>query len=117
MRLRLEGKLSENVGPTILWRLRRLGDDPELALRMMNDGHGMASGGGDWPASTQEIDLVIGVDATCEVQSQMEIQQAGIRTRAHDTALFFLSLGASVVWGQAGGATDRPILTGQLAGQ
>lgn len=47
----------------------------------------------------------------------MEVQKAGIRTRAYDGAFFFLSLGASVVWGQAGGAADGSILTGQLAGQ
>ena len=91
--------------------------DPELALRMVNDGHSMASGGANWPASTQEINLMIGVDATCDVQGQMEIQQAAIRTRAHDGAFFFLSLGASVVGGQASGATDGSILTGQLAGK
>ena len=113
----LERELSEDIGPTILWGLRRLRYDPELALRMMNDGHSMASGGADWPASAQEINLVIGVDAACEVQGQMEIQQTGIRTRAHDGAFFFLSLGASVVRGQASGATDGSILTGQLAGK
>ena len=47
----------------------------------------------------------------------MEIQQRGIRTSTHDGALFFLGFGASVVWGQAGGAADGAILTGQLAGQ
>ena len=47
----------------------------------------------------------------------MEIQQAGIRTRTHDGAFFFLGLGASIVRGKAGGAADGPILTGQLAGQ
>ena len=112
-----ERELSEDIGPTILWGLRGLGYDPKLALRMVNNGHSMASGGADWPASAQEINLVIGVDAACEVQGQMEIQQTGIRTRAHDGAFFFLSLGASVVRGQASGATDGSILTGQLAGK
>ena len=93
----LKRELSEDIGPSIFWGLRRLGDDPELTLRMMNDGDGMASGGTDWPASTQEINLMIGVDASSEVQGEMEIQKAGIRTRTHDGAFFFLSDGASVV--------------------
>ena len=117
MRLGLEREFSEDIGPTVLWGLRGLGHDPEPALRMVNDGHCMASGGADWPASTEEIDLMIGVDPTCAVQSQMEIQEAGIRTRAHGGAFFFLSLGASVVRGQASSATDGSILTGQLAGK
>ena len=60
---------------------------------------------------------MIGVDAASEVQRQMEIQRRGIRTSTQDGALFFLGFGASVVWGQAGGAADGAILTGQLAGQ
>lgn len=113
----LERELSEDVGPSIFWGLRRLGYDPELALRMMNDGDGMASGSADGPASTQEINLLIGVDAASEVQGEMEIQQAGIRTRTQDGAFFFLRLGARVVRGQAGGAADGSILPGHLAGQ
>ena len=73
--------------------------DPELTLRMVNEGHGMASSGTDGPTTTEEIDLVVGVDAAAEVEGQMEIQQAGARTRQQDVALFFLSLGAGVVWG------------------
>ena len=113
----LERELSEDIGPTILWGLRGLGYDPKLALRMVNNGHSMASGGADWPASAHEINLMIGVDATCDVQGQMEIQQAGVRTRMEYGALFFLGFGAGVVRGQVGGATDGAILACQFAGQ
>lgn len=113
----LEGELSEDIGPPILRGFGRLGDDPELALGMVNKRHGMASGCSDGPATTQEVHLMVGIDASSEVQGQMEIHQAGVGARTHDIAFFFLSLGASVVGGQAGGAADGAILTGQLAGE
>lgn len=112
-----EGELSEDVGPAIFGGLGRLGDDPELALGMVNEGDGVASRGTDGPAPTEEINLMVGVDAASEVQRQMEIQQRGIRAGTQDGALFFLGFGAGVVRGQAGGAADGSILTGQLAGQ
>jgi len=52
----------------------------------------MASGGTDRPTATEEINLVVGVDASGEVQRQMEVQQAGVGTRTQYDALFFLSL-------------------------
>jgi hypothetical protein len=112
-----EGEFSQNVGPAILWGLGWLGDDPELALGMVNEGHGMPSGGTDRITATEEINLVVGVDASSEMQRQMEIQQAGIRTRMQYGAVFFLSFGAGVVGGQVGGAADSAILAGQFAGQ
>lgn len=112
-----EGELSEDVRPPVFRGVGGLGHDPELALGMVNEGDGVASRGTDGPAPTEEIHLMIGVDAASEVQRQMEIQQRGIRTSTQDGALFFLGFGASVVWGQAGGAADGAILTGQLAGQ
>jgi len=95
----LEGEFSEDIGPAILRGLWRLGDDPELALGMVNEGDGMPGGGTDRPTATEEINLVIGVDASAEVQGQMEIQEGGIGTRPHYGALFCLSLGAGIVRG------------------
>src|SRR5260221_5681609 len=98
--------------------VRRLGwmlHNPELALRVMNDGHGVPSGGADGPASTQKIDLVISVDSTAQVERQVKIQEAGVGTGTQHDALLGLRLGASLIRGQAGGATDGPILAGQLA--
>ena len=94
-----EGEFSEDVGPPIFRGLGRLGHDPELALGMVNESDGVASRGTDGPAPTEEIHLMIGVDAATEVQRQMEIQQRGIRAGTHHGALFFLGFGASVVWG------------------
>ena len=55
-----------------------MGDDPELGLGMVDEGNGMASGGTNRIAATEEINLVVGVDPSPEMQGQMEIQQAGI---------------------------------------
>ena len=79
---------------------------------MMNDGHGVAGGGADGPASTEEVDLVVSVDATAEVNGQMEIQEGGFGTGAQDDPVLSSSLGASLVRGQAGGAAEGPILAG-----
>ena len=51
--------------------------DPELALGMMKNGHGVPGGGADGPASTQEIDGVVGVDAPAQMNGQMDIHEAG----------------------------------------
>ena len=63
-----EGELSEDIGPPVFgvfWVLRH---DPELAEGMVNDGYGVASSGTDRPASTEEINLMVGVDAASDVQ-------------------------------------------------
>ena len=86
--------------------------DPELACGMMNDGHGVSGRGTDRPASTQEIDLVVGVDAPAQVKGQMEIQEAGVGTGPERVALLGQGQGAGFVRGQAGGAADGPILAG-----
>ena len=94
-----EGELPEDIRPAIFRGFGGLGHDPELAMGMVNEGYGVAGRGTDRPAPAEEINLLIGVDAASEVQRQMKIQQRGIRTSTHDGALFFLSFGASVVWG------------------
>ena len=66
---------------------------------MVDEGHGMPSGGTDRIAATEEINLVVGVNASSQMQRQMEVQQAGIGARMQRGALFFLSLGAGVVRG------------------
>ncbi len=104
-----EGELAEDVRPPVFRGFGGLGHDPELALGMVNEGDGVASRGADRPAPTEEINLVVGVDAASEVHRQMEIQQRGIWAGTHDSAQFFLGLGASVVWGQASSG-DRPVV-------
>ena len=76
-----------------------MGYDPELVFGMVNEGDGTPSGGTDWPAATEEVDLVVGVDASAEVAGEMEIDEARVGTRTQNGALFGLGLGAGVVWG------------------
>ena len=113
----LDREFSEDFRPTILRGLRWLGDDPELAPGVVNEGHGVPRGGADGPAASEEINLVVGIDAPSEVQRQMEVQQGGVGTRREGDAFFFLGLGASFVRRQARGAANGAILAGQLAGQ
>jgi len=112
-----EGELSEDVGPAVLGCLGRLGHHPELALGMMNDRHRLAGGRTDGPAATEEVDLLIGVDAAPQMQRQMQIQQAGVRTNDPDGAPRGLRLGAGYVRGQPRGAADGAVLASQFAVQ
>jgi len=94
-----------------------LGDDPELALGMIDEGDGLAGGGCDGPTATEEINLVVVVYAATAVERQMEIEQAGVWTDLQDGALFALGFGGGVVGRQAGGAADSAVLAGQFGGQ
>ena len=107
-----EGELSEDVWPAVLGWFWRLGNDPELAVGMMNDGDCLAGGGADGPTPAQKVDLVIGVDAAAQVDRQMQIQQTGGGTRAADRAPVGLRLGTGGVGSQAGGAADGAVLAG-----
>ena len=94
-----------------------MGDDPELALRMINEGDGLACGGGDGPTPTEEINLVVVVYPATAMQRQMEIEQGGGGTDLEDGALFALGFGTGVVGRQAGGAADGAVLPSQFGGQ
>lgn len=95
----LEGELSENLRPAVLAMFWGLSDDPELALRMVNEGDGTAGGRTDGPTASQKINLRIGVDAPSQMQGQMEIPQARVGTRAQEVASFLLGFGPSGVGG------------------
>ena len=43
----------KDTGPTILGWCGRLGDDPELGIGMVNEGDGMACGGGNGPTAAR----------------------------------------------------------------
>jgi len=88
-----------------------LGYDPELAFGMVNEGDGMPSGGTDRPATTEEVDLVVGVDTSAEVDGEMEIQEAGVGTRTQNGALFGLGLSAGVAWGYFLSGVEYPDVT------
>jgi len=94
-----------------------LGHDPELTLGVMNDGHSLLGSGADGPAATEEIDLVVCVDAPAQVEGQVEIHKGGIRTGPQHIALLSLRLSASLIRRQAGGTADCPILPFQFVCQ
>ena len=54
----------------------------------MNQGDGGSFGGSDGPALTRKVDLVIGVDASFQMERQMEVQQGGRWTGTREGALF-----------------------------
>ena len=87
-----------------------MGDRPELSERMMNQGDGGSFGGSDGPALTQKVDLVVGVDAPFQMESQMEVQQGGWWTGTRDGALFFQSFLPSRIRAEAGGAANGGVL-------
>ncbi len=72
---RLEGIITEDFGPGVERRGWGLRDGPELSERVMDEGDGGSIGGGDAPASAEEVDLVIGVDPPFQVEGQMQIQK------------------------------------------
>ena len=76
----------------------------------MNQGDGGSFGGGDGPALAQEVDLVVGVDPSFQVERQMEVQQGGRRTGTRDRAFFYQGLLPGRIGAQAGGAADGGIL-------
>lgn len=67
-------------------------------------------GGSDEPALAKKVDVVVGVDAAFEVESQMEVQQSCGRTGTCDGALFCQGLLPSRMGAEAGGAANGGIL-------
>jgi len=92
-----------------------LGDCPELALGMMDQGDARAFGWGDVPATSQKVDLVVGVDPSFQMERQMEVQQGVRRTGPRDGALFCQRLLPGRIGAQAGGAAHGGVLAVHLA--
>ena len=87
-----------------------MGDRPELSERVMNQGDGGSCGGSDGPASTQKVDLLVGVDPAFQMESQMEVQQGDRWTGTREGALFCQSLLPGRVRAEAGGAANGGVL-------
>ena len=99
----------EDVGPAIFGWLWRLGDDPKLAAWVVDDGDGVTEGRPDGPAASEEIDLVIRIAAPVEVDGQVKVQEAGVRTWAQNIALLERSFGPGIIGREACGAADGEI--------
>jgi len=81
---------------------------------MVDDGDGMAEGGCDFPAPAEEVDLMVGVAAPAEMEGQVEIEEAQIRSRTHGIAVLGSGLCPSLVWGEACGSAHGAVLTFDL---
>ena len=106
----LQGVISEDFGPDVEGRCWVLGDSPELAPGMMDEGDARSFGWGDVPALTQKVDLVVGVDPSFQMERQMEVQQCGRRTGTRGGALFYQGFLPGSLGAEAGGAADGGIL-------
>ena len=62
------------------------------------------------PALAQKVDLVIGVDASFQMEGQMEVQQCCRRTGACEGALFCQGFLPGCIGAQAGGTANGGIL-------
>ena len=87
-----------------------MGDRPELAQGMMDEGDAGPFGWGDVPAPAKKVDWVVRVDAAFQKQSQMQVQQRGRRTGTRGYALFRQSLLPGGIGAETGGAADGGIL-------
>ena len=66
------------------------------------------------PALSKKVDLVVGVDPSFQMESQMEVQQGCRRTGTRDGALFCQGFLPSGIGAQAGGAANGGILALKL---
>ena len=69
----LEGVFSEDFWPVIEGWFWWLSDHPEVPEGMVDQGDGGLFGGSDVPTLAEEVDLAVGVDASFEMERQMEV--------------------------------------------
>lgn len=73
-------------------------DRPEVSARVMDEGDGGFFSVGDVPALSEEVDLAIGVDASFEMERQMEVQEGGGRTGTRGGAFILRGFFPRRVW-------------------
>lgn len=81
----------------------------------MNEGDGGSFGGSDVPALAQKVDLVVGVDPSFQVESQMEVQQGCRRTGTRERALFGHGFFPGGIGAEFGGAANGGVLALNLS--
>src|SRR5258705_3510270 len=82
---------------------------------MVNEGDGGALGWGNGPTASQEVYLVVGIDAAAQVERQMQVQQCRGWARTYGRALFGQGLVPSSIGAEARGAANGGVLVGDLA--
>ena len=98
--------MGQHVGPDGVHGIRRLRDDPEALLGVVDEGDRLATDGSDGPVFAEEVQGVIGVEPALLVEGQMEVQQRHGGEGPMLVALFFQGQIPCGVGRQAGGATD-----------
>ena len=98
--------MSQDVGPNGVVGIRRMRDDPEAVVGVVDDGDGFGVGGSDGPVLAEEVQGVIGVEAALEVEGQMEVEQRNRGHGAQGRAFFLEGFVPGLIGGQAGGAAD-----------
>ena len=71
----LERVFSEDFGPAVERSRWGLGDRPELSERVVDQSDRGSLGGCNGPAFAEKVDLVVRVDPSFQMESQMEVQQ------------------------------------------
>jgi len=92
-----------------------MGDHPKLSFGMVDQADGRTFGMCDGPASSEKIYLLVGVDSSAQVESQMQVQQGRWRTRTHSGAVLSHGSVPSIIWAIACGAADGGVLVSDLA--
>ena len=81
-----------------------------MAIGMVDDGHGVARGRSDLPASAEEVDLVVSIATATKMQSQVEVEEAGVRSGTQGITGLVLSLIPGLVRGEARGPANGAVL-------
>jgi len=81
----------------------------------MDEGDGGSLGGSDVPASAKKVDLVVGVDPSFQMESQMEVQQGCRWTGTRHGALFRQGFLPGRIRAEAGGAANGGVLALNLS--
>ena len=66
--------MRQNIRPDRIWGIGQLWNDPEAPVGMMDKGDYFVAHGGNGPVFTQEVQSIIGVEPTLDVESQVQIQ-------------------------------------------
>jgi len=93
-------------------------DDPELALRVEDDGDGFEACGSDGPAAGEDFDGVIVCAAALEVNGEVQVAERRERRGCELGSLFIEGELPGVVGDEAGGAAGTVgVVPGDLLGE
>ena len=103
---RSESVMGQDVWPNGVGGIGPVRDDPEASFGVVDDRDQFVGDGGHRPVFAEEIQRVVGVEPTWEIEGQVEVQQRHWGHRAMVVAFFLEGSLPGSVGGQPGGATD-----------